>query len=729
MLICGIATAAAATSLVGLLFRGNIRLRIMIILLSLSAGCLWSCAYAAIYSAPASNVDTDSGRLTAIVGDLPSPTARGYRIDARIRPPTGPQIGARLYYNHETNLKPGDIIEFTAQFRRTDGTGEIERIDDLIARGTYLIGYISGDISVVGSENGLKYVPKRLAGAVASMIDRLYGEDTAPFMKALLVGERGDLSAQTELTTALSASGISHVVAISGMHVSFLMSFLAAFVKNKRLFAFVGIPVLVMFMAMTGFTPSISRAGIMQLFLICAPIFKRESDSLTSLGAALILLLAANPFSCVSVGFQLSFAATLGIILFSSRIDAAVTDGLHESNRIKSKAAKSVMMFISKSLATTIGALIFTLPLTGIHFGTVSLIAPLTNLLTLWAVSVTFMSGLVSCVLGFLFLPLGSVVAVAPTFGVRYIIYVARLMAAIPYSTVYSSNAFIVCWLAYIYILFITLPLMKARLKQYILPCCFAVILLCAILLVSPLVPGMGAGTLTVLDVGQGLSTVIAANDNTIVIDCGSSSGEDAGMIAHEFLSNSGRTSISMLILTHFHADHANGVEYLLSRMSVSALMIPDPEDSFLAEDIISLARQRGTDIIYVTETLGVSLGNLDIIIYPPLGFGDENERGLSILCMGDVSALITGDMPASGERTLLRFAELPKIDVLVVGHHGSRFSTSDELLDAVSPRIAVISSGYNTYGHPSPDTIRRLERFSVVIYRTDQMGHVSIGG
>jgi len=157
--------------------------------------------------------------------------------------------------------------------------------------------------------------------------------------------------------------------------------------------------------------------------------------------------------------------------------------------------------------------------------------------------------------------------------------------------------------------------------------------------------------------------------------------------------------------------------------------VIPEPEDSFIAEDIIELARKRGTDIIYVTETLMISLGNARVFLYPPLGAGDENEQGLSVLTLGDVTALITGDMNSSNERSLLRFANLPKLDLLVVGHHGSRHSTSEELLNAVFPDVAVIPVGRNSFGHPAPETLDRLEQAGITIYRTDVSGHVTVGG
>ena len=282
-------------------------------------------------------------------------------------------------------------------------------------------------------------------------------------------------------------------------------------------------------------------------------------------------------------------------------------------------------------------------------------------------------------------------------------------------------------WLAYVYSIFIALPILKARARQYIYPVCISLILLFTVILISPLSPATNNNSVTVLDVGQGMSVVITTDDHTMVVDCGSNSFENAGETAHEFIMNLGRTSIDLLVITHFHDDHVNGIEFLLSRISVSALIIPDPERSFLAEDIIDLARKRGTDIMYVTETLTFTLGETQVFIYPPLGIGDENERGLSVLTVGEITALITGDMNSSTERALLRYATIPKLDLLVVGHHGSRNSTSEELLLATMPDIAVIPVGKNSFGHPTPEVLDRLKQVGAMVYRTDTHGHITI--
>jgi len=722
--------AAAALSLAGLLFRGCVRLRILISLLFIAAGFAWSWTYTAIFIAPSLQLHGEAATVTAVVTDYPAARAtRGYRVDGVIRRDRGPDVGARIYFYSETRLEPGDVIEFTAHFRRTEGSEDGERIDALSARGAFLAAYVSGEIAVVGVEGRFRYLPKRLADSIANMIGILFPDDVAAFMQALLVGKRDELFRDTALTASLSGSGIIHVVSISGMHISFLMGFLALIVRNKRLFAIVGLPSLLLFMAMTGFTPAVTRAGIMQIFLICAPMFRRERDSITSLSASLMALLITNPYSCASVGLQLSFAATLGIILFTGRIHSAITDSLRDSKYYRKKLPRAVIVFIISNLATTAGALVFTIPLTAVHFGYVSLAAPFTNLLTLWAVSLAFPLGLVATLLGFIFLPLGAIAAYPVALAARYIIGIARALSAIPYSVVYSSSSLIMFWLAYVYVMFITMPLLRARPRQYICPACISAVLLFACFLLSPLLPGVKDTSITVLDVGQGMSVVLSSGEHTAIVDCGSISGEFAGAIVHEYLQKMGRISLDLLILTHFHADHVNGAEFLLARTNVSALVIPDPEGSFLAEDIIDLARMRGTDIIYVTETLGITLGDLEMILYPPLGYGEENERGLSVLTHGKINALITGDMSASGERGLLRFAAIPRVDLLVVGHHGSRHSTSEELLEAITPGIAVIPVGRNSYDHPSGETLERLERFAVTVYQTDFAGHVTVQG
>jgi len=721
---------SAALSLIGLLFKGNIRIRIFIILLSAATGFLWSLIYTSIYIKPHWDIHDEITTETAVVTDFPvAREPRGYHVDVTLKREGMLGIGARLYYYNETVLNPGDSINFTARYKRTDITDDGERFDILSSRGLFLSGYVSGNIVVTETSNSIRYLPKIIANSIAGKISEIYSQETSHFLQALLIGKRNDLYRDPALTASLSASGIIHVVSISGMHISFLMGFLSLVIRNKRLFALYGVPILIIFMAMTGFTPAVTRAGIMQIFIIIAPMIRRDSDSITALSAALLVLLAFNPYACASVGLHLSFAATAGIIIFTTRINYAISDSLRNSRLYRKKVPRVCVNYTTASLSTTIGALILTLPLTAIHFGYVSLIAPITNLLTIGVISLIFPIGLLITSLSFIAPFIAGILAFPVDAAAGYVIFTATTLASVPFSIVYSSNAHIMFWLAYVYIIFTIMPVFKARTRQYLYPVCISIILLFAVILVSLIFPAAGDNSITVLDVGQGLSVVLLSGEHTIIVDCGSSGAEKAGEIAHEYLMSIGRTSIDMMVITHFHQDHISGIEFLLSRVNVSVLAIPDPEGSYHADDIIHLARRRGTDIMYVTRELSVSFGEIELNLLPPLGFGDENERGLAVLTTGSINSLITGDMNSSTERALLRLYNIPELDILVVGHHGSRNSTSLELLNQLQPSIALIPVGRNSFGHPHNDTLLRLNQAGVSIYRTDEAGHVTVTG
>ena len=235
---------------------------------------------------------------------------------------------------------------------------------------------------------------------------------------------------------------------------------------------------------------------------------------------------------------------------------------------------------------------------------------------------------------------------------------------------------------------------------------------------------------MTALNVGQGASAILSSEGETALVDCGSSNSfMDAGDIAADTLAAYGYNYLDYLILTHYHADHANGLEVLLSRTEVGRMLLPSIEqEDGLRERVLALAENYGIEVAYVLEEESFPLGEASVRIYPPLGSGGANEEGLTILCTaGDFDVLITGDMDADTERRLIETYELPDIEVLLAGHHGSKYSTSQELLENTLPEVGIISVGSNSYGHPTKEAMDRMREQGMSLYRTDLQGSISI--
>ena len=222
---------------------------------------------------------------------------------------------------------------------------------------------------------------------------------------------------------------------------------------------------------------------------------------------------------------------------------------------------------------------------------------------------------------------------------------------------------------------------------------------------------GRAQMTASVLNVGQGESVLISAGGETALVDCGSSnSWINAGTVAANEINTLGRTELTYLILTHYHSDHANGLETLFSRVDVRRLILPalsGAENQELQQEILDRAAENGTEVTLLQEGETIEMGGVTLRLFPPLGAGGNNEEGLSLLCScGEFDMLITGDMDSVTEGKLLDYAPLSDVEVLVAGHHGSKFSTGAAFLEALEPEDVVISVGSNSYGHPAAETL-----------------------
>ena len=215
-----------------------------------------------------------------------------------------------------------------------------------------------------------------------------------------------------------------------------------------------------------------------------------------------------------------------------------------------------------------------------------------------------------------------------------------------------------------------------------------------------------------VLDVGQGQCILLETEDVTAVIDCGGSYPQAVGEQAARTLQSAGKSRVDLLILTHFDKDHAGGAVQLLHRMDVGLVVIPNVSDSGeIRQAIEEKAAEVGTKVLTVATLTELTFSDGKITIYPPLSDPFEDNAGICVLATAaEYDMLITGDLDTMAELRLLSHYDLPKVEVLVAGHHGAKTSTGETLLKTVCPQLVVVSAGEaNPYGHPHKETLDRI--------------------
>ena len=714
--------AAAGCAVLGALWawslHGDNRRRAAIIGAALALALCWDWAYVRLVQSPFEAMVGTQQVLTMEVADYPSATDYGSRVEVRI----SGLYGKAVYYGDAAllGLEPG--MRLTANvYVNSASTIRDTEVTTFTSRGTYALLYARGEASVEdGNIGSLRYLPQRLARRVQGVIAESFPERTQAFMNAILLGDKDDLS--TEDKVYLSEAGLYHITAVSGLHCAFLLSLLSFLIgKHRRaLLSAVAIPVLALYALAVGLTPSVVRACVMLALVLLAPLFRRESDPPTSLSFALFLILAANPFAVKSISLHLSFAAMAGLILLTPRL----------YDCIRAKKRHKAAWFVLGSLAATAGALVFTIPLTAFYFGYLVLIAPLSNLLCLWAATLTFASGLVTVLLGMLWLPVARVLAYLPHFGALYLLTAAKYLTKIPYHAVYFANSYLRLWLAYVYAMFGVCLIAKRGKLRYLTASCLAVITLALTVWLNTLPLRGGSLHMVALDIGQGQSVVLHSQGATALLDCGSSSYVDAGDVTADYLQSAGIRKVDYVVLSHYHDDHCNGLAVLLSRLKVGRFILPDIEDGdALRAEVLALAERYDVPVTFVHTKKTFPLGDAGLTVYPPVAEGDMNEECLTALCTtGTFDALFTGDMDANTEYRVIAAYPLPDIEVLMVGHHGSRYSTGGDLLAEVKPETGVISCGlHNSYGHPNEETLYRLTDAGVAVYRTDLQGNIHI--
>lgn len=698
----------------------------LLILLPLVVSLAYFAGYDHLVRQPIEDRCGAASDFTATVCDWPQATERGARVTVELE---GYHRARAVLYGEAELLaaRPGDTVTGTAQWQSA-AHFDSDDVTHFNARGVYALLYGREDVRLsAGDGDALRWLPQRAGKAFREKVAAIWDDArVSGFLTAELTGDKSAMDDGDYL--AMQETGLAHLFAVSGLHCAFLVTLLALLIsRRQRLLCAVTIPLLLFYMVMVGMSPSVVRACIMQIFLLIAPLFRRGSDPLTSLAAALLVILLCNPFAAASVSLQLSFSATLGMVLLSPRLYKLLT-GWYKG---KCRLLRTALCFVAANLSATLSAVVFTAPLTAWYFRIFVLVAPLSSLLAVPAAGWSFMAAFVTALLGFVWLPLASLLGWISWVLVRYILWIANGMMSWRYHAVYFTNPYLIYWLLFLYAAFIGCAATPDGKRKYLLASALSVLTLTAAIWVNRQDYQYGVLTALTLDVGQGESVILTSGGETALVDCGSSNSyKDPGGLAADTLHSMGVRELSAVVVTHYHADHTNGLYEVLRRIPVQTIYLPDIEDEYgVRERLVSLAEEKGAQVTYVTKETADTLGDTVLTIYPPVqSGGDLNELGLTALASaGDFDLLITGDMSGSTEKKLVETYALPDIEVLVVSHHGSRYSSNIRFLKSVTPEAAVISVGDNNYGHPSEETLQRLLAVGADIWRTDQQGTIRI--
>lgn len=716
-----VSAGCAALLIAAILIRWKHRRTLCLVLAGLFAGFGWTGLYAKLRMEPVHLAAQQEKVLTAELSGYPFDAAYGWGADVRL-PVAGTTVRARIYGSGERpELAPGDTITGTFRLKPSIKDDGADNALYYQSKGFLLRGSVKDPAFAKSDGRKLRYLPARLAQGLRELLSDAMPEETESFLHALLTGDKSGLSYDVKYD--MSTAGISHTVAISGMHVSVLLGALVLLLgRNSLRVSLLGIPLLVLFTLMTGASPSVVRAAVIQLLVLLAPLFRREADLPTSLGAAALLILLPNPYAAADVSFQLSFAAMAGILLFAQPLYGRLRA---KADHIRLRFFRWLVKGIFANLSTTLGALAFTTPLIALHFGRFSLYGLAVNLLVLPVIAVCFVGGLVVAFACLAYQPAGAVLGRVLALPVRYVLWLSHTAASLPFASLNTDTPIFRVFLFGAY--FLLTACLLLRVKKLWLPALGVAGLLGLTLFLSWRQAQPGRCCVTALDVGQGQCILLRSGDFTAIADCGSDYPEEAGTRAAEYLLLAGSQPVDALIVSHYDRDHAGGVPELLTRRQVRTLYLPDADDPTGTRALLEqTAAQTGTDVLFVREDLTVSFDLGTLTVFAPVSDKSDNDACLSLLfSVPECAALITADLPARAEKLLLQTHALPDTDLYIAGHHGSKSSSCEALLETIRPETVFISVGTNNYGQPSEEALARFAAVGAAVYRTDENGNL----
>ena len=642
------------------------------------------------------------------------------------------------------SYESGEVVEIEGKVEAPASIGEFDYAGYLERRGIASVMQYPG-VRVIGHEDDdfVRATVLRVRRALAGGLARALPEPQSSLAQGVLLGERSVLPA--DIRDDFNTTNTSHLVVVSGTNVVIVAACAAwlfgRFVGRRRALL-LSTAVVVAYALLIGGAPPVLRATIMGLVLVFAQISGRRSSGVTSILLAAALMAGWQPSIVSDVSFQLSIAATAGILYLSGPLHhacVAATGWLLRRDEVPRWFGETV----ATPLSMTVAAFASTAPLLALYFGRLSVAGLGANMAVVPLFPLMLAASLVAA-LGGLVPDLHIILAAPAYYLLSYWIAVAAWFAALPgaaasvdaYATPYALATYAVLVAAAPYVRRWLLAVDGAHLAPsrpfawrtggrrlaYAVP-----LLLLAVSAGFIALPAQPARLqVTVLDVGQGDAILIETPSGTdIMVDGGPGRAVLRGL--GDELAWHDR-SIDLVVVTHPHADHATGLLDVFRRYDVRAVLAADrPGDAMLDRGWRSAVEREGARVVSASAST-FDLGDGVRLEVLPIGVAsaEANDGGIVLrLTWGDVSFLFAADIEAPGEAALVASGADLGATVLKVAHHGSATSSTRAFLDAVRPSVAAISvARENAFAHPAPAVVERLSRFADV-YTTAEDGPI----
>lgn len=585
-------------------------------------------------------------------------------------------------------------------------------------------------------------------------IGRLVPDPEASLLQGILLGIESGIPA--DLYEEYNTTGTSHIIVISGSNITFVATLFALTfgrILGKRRAYWFTIAGITLYVLLVGADAAVVRAGIMGGLFVTALYLGRRSTAYVSLFASALVLTLINPLALWDAGFQLSFAATLGLILFAPAIERLFEQSL--TRIVSQERARSGLRFLNDVLILTLAAQILTIPLVVYHFGRLSLVAPLANLLILPVQPPIMSLGAAAALIGVPALtgplpflePLARALAWVPWLCLAYTNAVVRWMAGWPFASVEISRAD-TGWFMMAYVVITVsvwvwsrrqgtvrrfwVSLTERRSTPFLVGGALVITILAWLAVLQ-----LPDGKLHVafLDVGQGDAILITTPRGAqILIDGGPSPSTLTSALGREM--PFWDRSLDLLVMTHPDADHITGLAEVLDRYHVDGWLDngrPDDDTLYAECQRLLIEADVPRQVVRAGDLLQLESGIVLEISHPPQELmagieSDPNNNSLVLRLVWDrASFLFTGDIEAEAEQLLVQSGQPLSASVLKVAHHGSGGSSTEDFLAAANPGYAVISVGAdNRFGHPHQAVLERLNQLGdVTTLRTDEQGTI----